>query len=81
MPLVVGYALLEDVESLRESYETFILDDNESRGLGISKNNPEDILIASFIPMSVYDTMDTDKWENCYIIDERNKEEQLKLGL
>lgn len=81
MPLVIGYASAEDLEILRGQYETFILDSNESRGLGINPENFDDLLVATYIPMSLYDTMDTDKWENTYVIDERDQEEQYKLGL
>lgn len=81
MPLVIGYASIEDIEILRQHHQTFILDSNESKGLGICPENIDDLLVATYIPISLYDTMDTDKWENTYVIDERDQEEQLKLGL
>ena len=81
MPLVIGYAAEQDIQELKNKFETFILDENESRGLGIKALNPDDILVATYIPMSIYDKMNTEQWDNTYIIDERDSEEQIKLGL
>lgn len=81
MPLVIGYANDEEIQFLKSKYETFVLDGNENRGLGICPMELGDILIATYIPLSVYDTMESDKWDNTYIIDERDSEEQIKLGL
>lgn len=81
MPLVIGFANDEEIQDLRNSYEVFILDPEESKGLGISPMDSDDILVAAYIPLSVYDTMNTENWDNTYIIDERNKEEQLHLGI
>ena len=81
MPLVIGYAAEQDIQELKNKFEIFILDENESRGLGIKALNPDDILVATYIPMSIYDKMNTGQWDNTYIIDERDSEEQVKLGL
>lgn len=81
MPLVIGYAAEQDIQELKNKFEIFILDENESRGLGIKALNPDDILVATYIPMSIYDKMNTGQWDNTYIIDERDQEEQIKLGL
>lgn len=81
MPLIIGYANDQEIQYLKSQYETFVLDENESRGLGISPIDSDDILVACYIPMSVYDKMDSEKWDNTYIIDERDSEEQVKLGL
>ena len=81
MPLVIGYAAEEDIQELRNKFEIFVLDNNESKGLGIKPVNVDDILVATYIPLSIYDTMNTDQWDNTYIVDERDKEEQLRLGI
>lgn len=81
MPLVIGYANDQEIQYLKSRYETFVLDENENRGLGICPMEPGDILVATYIPLSVYDKMESDKWDNTYIIDERDSEEQIKLGL
>lgn len=81
MPLVIGFANDEEIQDLRNKYEVFVLSPEESKGLGISPLDCDDILVATYIPISIYDTMDTEKWDNTYIIDERNKEEQLQLGI
>lgn len=81
MPIVIGYATRQEIKDLRNRYEVFLLRHDQSKGLGILPVRCKDRLCATFIPMSKYESLNPENWENVYIIDERNKEEQLKLGL
>ena len=80
MPLIIGYATKSEINTLKKEYEVFRLRHEESQGLGIKPIRKSDLLVMTYIPMSKYEKMNPENWDNTYIIDERNKQEQLELG-
>ena len=81
MPIVIGYASPSEVDGLKRTYDVFYLRHDQAKGLGIGPKRKSDKLVMAFIPMSKYNQMDYHLWDNTYIIDERDKQEQLELGL
>ena len=81
MPIVIGYATKKEIETLRKTFEVFELKSSQNKGLGIKPIRKKDRLVMSCIPLAQYVKMNSEQWENTYIIDERDKEEQLRLGL
>jgi hypothetical protein len=81
VPVIIGYATKKEIKALRKTFEVFLLDSKQNKGLGIKPIRKKDKLVMSYIPMSRYVNMNPEKWDNTYIIDERNKDDQLNLGI
>ena len=79
MPIIIGYAKRKEMKKIQ--FNHFFLKDNQAKGLGIKKIRKKDKLVLTFIPLSSYTKMNPETWENCFVIDERDNQEQLELGL
>lgn len=79
MPIIIGYAKKKEMKKI--VFNHFFLKDNQSKGLGIKKLRKKDKLVLTYIPLSSYKKMNPENWENCFVIDERDNQEQLDLGL
>lgn len=78
MPIVVGFALPSEMEQCPFPY--FRLFHTEAKNYGINKIRDRDVLYATYMPKEQYDRMDSSKWDNTYIMDERNLNDQYELG-
>lgn len=79
MPIVIGFALESEVQSMRFPY--YKLDKSEANNYGLVKNRQREHLYLTYIPQAQYDKMKPSEWENTFVMDERNIIDKLSLGI